>query len=124
MRLYQPVLFVGLGGTGCDVGAELERKLREEICGPDGNDFRKKPGMDAMLAYQLPSCLQFVYADMNQAELNKLPGRVVPGSEHYPAAALTAYYVSDLVPPVDSYPDLARNLRLSAKRETATWLPP
>jgi hypothetical protein len=124
MRLYQPVLFVGLGGTGCDVGAELERKLREEICGPDGNDFRKKPGMDAMLPYQLPSCLQFVYADMNQAELNKLPGRVVPGSEHFPAAALTAYYVSDLVPPVDSYPDLARNLRLQAKRETETWLPP
>jgi len=124
MRLYQPVLFVGLGGTGCDVGAELERKLREEICGPDGNDFRKKPGMDAMLPYQLPSCVQFVYADMNQAELNKLPGRVVPGSEHFPAAALTAYYVNDLVPPVDSYPDLARNLRLSAKRETAAWLPP
>ena len=24
MRLYQPVMFVGLGGTGCDVGAELE----------------------------------------------------------------------------------------------------
>ena len=124
MRIYQPVLFVGLGGAGCDVGAELERKLREEICGPDGNDFRKKPGMDAMLAYQLPSCVQFVYADMNQAELNKLPGRVVPGSEHFPAVAMTAHYVSDLVPPVDSYPSLARNLRLQAKRETAAWLPP
>jgi len=42
MKLYQPVLFVGLGGTGCDIGAELERRLREEICGPDGNDFRKR----------------------------------------------------------------------------------
>ena len=40
MKLYQPVMFVGLGGTGCDIGAELERRLREEICGPDGNDFR------------------------------------------------------------------------------------
>jgi hypothetical protein len=124
MRLYQPVLFVGLGGTGCDVGAELERKMREEICGPDGNDFRKKPGMEGMLPYQLPSCVQFVYADMNQAELDKLPSRVVPGSEHFPAVAMTAHYVNDLVPPVDSYPDLARNLRLSAKREIATWLPP
>jgi hypothetical protein len=123
MRLYQPVLFVGLGGTGCDVGAELERKMREEICGPDGNDFRRKPGMEAMRPYQLPSCIQFVYADMNQAELDKLPGRVVPGPEHFPAAARTAHYVSDLVPPVDSYPDLARNLRLRAEREITTWLP-
>jgi hypothetical protein len=124
MRLYQPVLFVGLGGAGCDVGAELERRLREEICGPDGNDLREKRGMEAMLPYQLPSCVQFVYADMNQAELDKLPGRVVPGSEHFPAAALTARYVRDLVPPVDSYPSLARNLRLLATRETAAWLPP
>ena len=40
-KIYQPVLFVGLGGTGCDIGAELERPLRQEICGPDGNDFRR-----------------------------------------------------------------------------------
>jgi hypothetical protein len=124
MRLYQPVLFVGLGGTGCDVGAELERKMREEICGPDGSDFRKKPGMEGMMRYQLPSCIQFVYADVNRAELERLPSRVVPGSEHYPAAQLTAHYISDLVSPEDSYPELARNLRLRAGRETSAWLPP
>jgi hypothetical protein len=124
MKLYQPVLFVGLGGTGCDVGAELERRMRDEICGPDGSDFRKRPGMDGMMRYQLPSCIQFVYADVNRSELEKLPSRVVPGSEHHRAAEMTAHYVSDLVPPVDSYPELARNLRLSAGRETATWLPP
>src|ERR1700722_2969871 len=118
MKLYQPVLFVGLGGTGCDVGAELERRLRDEICGPGGSDFRDKTGMDGMLRYQLPSCIQFVYADVNRAELEKLPSRVVPGSEHYPAAEMTAHYVGDLVPPVDSYPELARNLRLRAARET------
>ena len=84
LNLYQPVLFVGLGGTGCDIGAELERRLREEICGPDGQDFRKLRGNDSMLPYQLPSCIQFVYADMNQAELDRLPHRVVPGAEHEP----------------------------------------
>jgi len=26
MKLYQPVLFVGLGGTGCRIGAEVERR--------------------------------------------------------------------------------------------------
>jgi hypothetical protein len=124
MKLYQPVMFVGLGGTGCDVGAELERRMREEICGPDGNDFRRKRGRAGLLPYQLPSCLQFVYADMNQAELDRLPGRVVPGAEHERAAALTAHYVKNLVPQADSYPELARNLRLRAGQATEQWLPP
>jgi len=124
MKLYQPVLFVGLGGTGCDIGAELERRLREEICGPDGNDFRKKDNKDRMLAYQLPSCVQFVYADMNQAELDRLPRRVVPGAEHVPASALTAQYVNGLVPEIVSYPELAARLRLEAEEVVESWLPP
>jgi hypothetical protein len=124
MKLYQPVMFVGLGGTGCDVGAELERRMREEICGPDGNDFLRQRRGASLLPYQLPSCTQFVYADMNQAELDRLPRRVVPGSEYIPAAALTAHYVKDLVPQVDTYPELARNLRLEAARVTEGWLPP
>ncbi len=124
MKLYQPVLFVGLGGTGCDVGAELERQLREEICGPDGQDFRKQHNRDSMLPYQLPSCMQFVYADMNQAELDRLPRRVVPSAEHEPAVALTAHYVTGLVPDVVSYPELALQLRLQAESVVKGWLPP
>lgn len=124
MKLYQPVMFVGLGGTGCDIGAELERRMREEICGPDGNDFRRRRGRESMLPYQLPSCVQFVYADMNQAELDRLPRRVVPGPEHVPAVDLTARYANGLVPDVASYPELARNLRLEAERVVEGWLPP
>ncbi len=124
MRLYQPVLFVGLGGTGCDIGAELERRLREEICGPDGTEFRRGRSRAGMLPYQLPSCVQFVYADMNQADLDRMPRRVVPGSQHVPAAQQTAHYVRDLVPLVDSYPELAVNLRLEAARVVSPWLPP
>ena len=124
MKLYQPVMFVGLGGTGCDIGAELERRMREEICGPDGNDFRRRRGREGMLPYQLPSCVQFVYADMNQAELDRLPRRVVPGPEHIPVASLSASYANGLVPDVASYPELARNLRLEAERVVAGWLPP
>src|SRR5215469_6706868 len=124
MKFYQPVLFVGLGGTGCDIGAELERRLREEICGPDGNDFRKLRAKEGMLAYQLPSCVQFVYADMNQGELDRLPRRVVPGPEDIPASALTASYVTGLVPDVVSYPELAVHLRLAAESLVENWLPP
>src|SRR6516165_12176593 len=100
MRLYQPVMFVGLGGTGCDVGAELERRLREEICGPDGNDFLRRRRGVSMLPYQLPSCVQFVYADMNQAELDRLEASVVRTPEHIPAVPFTAQYVTGLVPNV------------------------
>ena len=39
MKIYQPMLFVGLGGTGGRIGAELERGLRRELCGPDGTNL-------------------------------------------------------------------------------------
>lgn len=123
MKIYQPILFVGLGGTGCLIGAELERRLREEICGPDGSEFKTKLREDA-LRYELPSCLQFVYADVNQADLDRLPGRVVPGPQHEPAALLTAHFVRDLVPRVDTYPEVARNLRMTAHEVVEPWLPP
>ncbi|MEO5878371.1 MAG: tubulin-like doman-containing protein [Streptosporangiaceae bacterium] len=122
MKLYQPVLFVGLGGTGCSIGAELERRLREEICGPDGSDFKKQ--REDALRYQLPDCVQFVYADVNQADLDRLPARVVPGPQHIPAAQMTAHYVRGLVPSVDTYPEVAMNLRLTAGRVVEQWLPP
>jgi hypothetical protein len=123
MKLYQPVLFVGLGGTGCDIGAVVEKRLREEICGADGGEFRRLRG-NSPLPYQLPSCVQFVYADMNQADLDRMPRRVVPGSQHVRAAQATARYSRDLVPMVDSYPQLALSLRLAAEQETKAWLPP
>ena len=121
-KIHQPVLFVGLGGAGCDIGAELERQLRIHICGPEGNDFRTRHGRDEMLPYQLPSCIQFVYADMNQADLDRLPARVVP-PDHYAAVRPTASYVRSLAPDVVSYPELAVRLRLRATTEVHSWLP-
>ncbi|WP_283135264.1 tubulin-like doman-containing protein [Rhizohabitans arisaemae] len=124
MKIYQPVLFIGLGGTGCLIGAELERRLREEWCGPDGTAFAKLRPQAGLLPYQLPSCVQFVYADVNQADLDQLPARVVPGPRHVPAVHQTAHYVRDLVPQVDTYPEVARNLRLSMDPYVEGWLPP
>ncbi|WP_017570364.1 tubulin-like doman-containing protein [Nocardiopsis halotolerans] len=124
MKLYQPLLYVGLGGTGCRIGSELERRMREELCGPDGTEFQQlRPGAD-LLPYQLPSCVQFVYADVNRGELDGLPERVVPGRRHFPAAERTAHYVRDLVPEVHTYPEAARSLRLSASDTVDHWLPP
>ncbi len=123
MKIYQPVLFVGLGGTGCLIGAELERRLRSELCGPDGTNLRELLNTENSLPYQLPSCLQFVYADLSEDEFTRLQRRVVPGEEHLPAAERTMHLVKDLVPRQDTYPEVARSLRLNAGG-AVEWLPP
>ncbi|HEV8559479.1 MAG TPA: tubulin-like doman-containing protein [Actinophytocola sp.] len=125
MQIYQPMLFVGLGGTGCRIGAELERRLREELCGPDGTALRERiPGNEQLLPYQLPSCLQFVYADLAEDEFSHIENRAVPDRSHLPAAERTYTMVRELVPPYDTYPEVARSLRLSAPAAIEDWLPP
>jgi len=124
MKIYQPMLYIGLGGTGCLIGAELERRMRTELCGPDGTDLQERmTGMD-FLPYQLPSCTQFVYADLNEAELSRLEQRVTPAGGHSQAAARTQHLVHGLVPRYDTYPEVARSLRTNAGPLTSEWLPP
>ena len=118
MKLYQPMLFVGLGGTGCQIGAELERRLREELCGPDGTDLQRKLLGSSMLPFQLPPFLQFVYADLNEAELLRAKKKVVPTEEYLRAATRTDHFVQKLVPRYRTYPEVARSLRANAYEET------
>ncbi|WFB06965.1 hypothetical protein LRS74_07815 [Streptomyces sp. LX-29] len=120
MKIYQPMLFVGLGGTGARIGAELERNLRRELCGPDGTalvDGGKRA------AFQLPDCLQFVYADFSEAELDRLPHLSARGPE---AAAFsrTSRAVHNLLPAYDNSPEVTRMLRIALHEEVAGWLPP
>ncbi|GLZ39074.1 tubulin-like doman-containing protein [Actinokineospora sp. NBRC 105648] len=124
MQIYQPMLFVGLGGTGCRIGAELERRLREELCGPDGGALRERMPGEQMLDYQLPGCLQFVYADLAEDEFSHVESRVVNDRAHLPAAERTYTMVRELVPPYDTYPEVARSLRLSSAAAVEDWLPP
>ena len=70
MKIFQPMLFVGLGGTGCLVGAELERRLRDELCGPDGELLHQRSADRGLRPYQLPSCVQFVYADFSEGDMS------------------------------------------------------
>src|SRR3712207_4168303 len=125
MRIYQPMLFIGLGGTGCKVGAELEKRLREELCGPDGT--RLLPDMQGrgFLPYQLPSCIQFVYADLSLHELQRVRREVVPGREHDQAAQKTMRLITDLVPAgLGNSADVAQSLRINLDEDTMGWLPP
>ncbi|MEU3691831.1 tubulin-like doman-containing protein [Streptomyces narbonensis] len=121
MKIYQPMLFVGLGGTGGRIGTELERSLRRELCGPDGTDLvdggRRMP-------FQLPDCLQFVYADFSEAELLKAPQFKAKGAEGA-AFARTSRMIRDLLPTdFDSSSEVTEMLRVSVPEETRLWLPP
>ncbi|GGN49402.1 hypothetical protein FHR83_008780 [Actinoplanes campanulatus] len=125
MHLYHPVMFVGLGGTGCRIGAELERRLREELCGPDGLKLHGPAfGLTELRPFELPSCLQFVYADLSEDELGQLRRRSVPNEAHSEVADRTAYYAYDLLPQFRSYPEVAKFLRVKAADFVRDWLPP
>ncbi|WP_432097862.1 tubulin-like doman-containing protein [Streptomyces sp. WAC 04229] len=123
MKIYQPMLFVGLGGTGCLIGAELETRLREALCGPDGTALFPVLRGRQLLPYQLPDCLQFVYADLNEAELNRLPHMRSEGSLKA-AYGRTARATYGLLPRFDSYPEVARSLRTNLPGPLCDWLPP
>ncbi|MDX2543091.1 tubulin-like doman-containing protein [Streptomyces sp. WI04-05B] len=120
MKIFQPMLFVGLGGTGGLVGAELERRLRAELCGPDGSALSRLSGN---APYQLPDCLQFVYADYSESDLMRLPQFNVDASLRA-AYSRTSRATHDLLPNFDSSPEVTKMLRASMRAEVAGWLPP
>ncbi|MCK9896901.1 tubulin-like doman-containing protein [Frankia sp. AgB32] len=127
LNIYQPLLYVGLGGTGCAIGTELERRLRQALCGPDGRAFAERMGVhgnSGYLPFQLPGCLQFVYADLNEAELDRIHGSTVPAPVHHQAAARNAHLVRGLVPRFQTYAQVAGNLRMTAGEFVQSWLPP
>ncbi|MEU7733754.1 tubulin-like doman-containing protein [Streptomyces griseus] len=119
MKIFQPMLFVGLGGTGGLVGAELERKLRVDLCGPDGTALQHIGGL---APYQLPDCLQFVYADFSESDLQRLPQFNVDSSLRA-AYARTSRATHNLLPNFDSSPEVTQMLRASLREEVAGWLP-
>ncbi|WP_405770861.1 tubulin-like doman-containing protein [Streptomyces sp. NBC_01538] len=121
MKIFQPMLFVGLGGTGGLVGAELERRLRAELCGPDGSALQGRLSGNA--PYQLPDCLQFVYADYSESDLMRLPQFNVDPSLRA-AFSRTSRATHDLLPNFDSSPEVTKMLRASMRGEVADWLPP
>lgn len=120
MKIYQPMLFVGLGGTGLLVGTELERRLRAELCGPDGTLIAKP---ERRAPFQLPDCVQFVYADFSENELNRLPHLTAPQTLRA-AYGRTARATHDLLPTLNSSSEVTQRLRVSMHEEVRDWLPP
>jgi hypothetical protein len=115
MKMYQPMMFVGIGGTGCEVGIELERRLREEFCGPDGRRLAALPQFSRLRPFELPSCVQLVYGDLAQGDMRKArtssPGDV---------SRANASFIDNLVPNFVSSTDVS----LALRKEAPDWLPP
>lgn len=117
-------MFIGLGGTGGKVGTELERWLRRNLRGADGESPVGRE-TSKYLAYELPACFQFVYADLDEQEAHELRRQAAPPTGDYSrAVAKTSHLATNLVPVQRSYPEVAQSLRIAADQQVRHWLPP
>ena len=71
--IRQRFLYVGIGGSGLDIGRELTDALTREVCGLDGRRLVEKGG--AFAGYkrnQLPKFIQSVYLDFSASALTEI----------------------------------------------------
>jgi hypothetical protein len=113
--IRQRVLYVGIGGSGLDLGIKLDEAMRREICGLDGRALMKKGGPFAgYRPNQLPSYVQSLYIDFAAESLEGVTRNIAGGN------SLAA---KNLIPTIDNYPALATDLRLGAS-DSVSWIPP
>ena len=119
MQIDHPIFVLSLGGTGGKFGAELERRLRQEICGPDGKKWIRETGLDRE-PHQLPSCFQFAYVDIDESDMK---GLTEAPSDLKVAYGRTRHTASDLLPALDSYSLVAQYLHTRAEEQVRHFLP-
>lgn len=115
--IRQRVLYVGIGGTGVDLGVQLHHALQSELCGPDGRDLLRVGGPFAGLpANQLPKFVQFLMIDFAQNALGEAEAAMQGGN-------VTA--ARSILPVLSNYPAVAMDLRMSANSSGCVkdWIP-
>lgn len=110
--IKQRILYVGIGGSGIDLGIELDSALKREICGLDGNALAQK-GMPYK-TNELPPFVQQVYIDFAAAAVAGVARQLV-GSN--------ARTITNIIPPIQNYAGVANALRLHNINEVQSWLP-
>lgn len=110
--IKQRILYVGIGGSGIDLGIELDSALKREICGLDGNALAQR-GMPYK-TNELPPFVQQVYIDFAAAALKSVANRL-EGSN--------ARTITNIIPPYSNYAAVAASLRMKNLVEIAPWLP-
>ena len=79
--IRQRILYVGIGGSGLDLGIKLDEALRREICGLDGRALLRKAGPFASLKpNQLPNFVQSLYIDFASESLEAVTSSISGGN--------------------------------------------
>jgi hypothetical protein len=123
MKIYQRMLYVGLGGTGLKIGMQLEQRLRAELCGADGEALTRRAEFSHLQPYELPAFLQFVYADYDEGAMQEAMRASERLTKSPGAARNTSVYISNMTPPANSYARVAESLRTNAPDAVREWLP-
>ncbi|MET0602382.1 MAG: tubulin-like doman-containing protein [Baekduia sp.] len=122
MKTYQRLLYVGLGGTGLNIGMQLEQALRTELCGSNGRALIDELEIQGLEPYQLPRCIQFVYFDFDEAD--RSAARQASSALASPSAAeANSQVIANISPPQDSYAKVAESLRIDGPAAVRRWLP-
>jgi len=112
--IRQRVLYVGIGGTGLDLGVHLHEALQREICGPDGRALNRVGTFANLEPNQLPKFVQNLLIDFNVTALNSAV-RAMPGGN------VTA--AQSIQPALDNFPAAATQLRMKQPGTVKSWLP-
>jgi hypothetical protein len=119
------MVYVGVGGTGLDIGRSLEQMLRDEITGPDGRRLIARGGSFGNFEpKQLPGFIQSLYLDFSEQEIVSLQNELGQGSGD--VAAKTATFIRSLSNAGHASSDVTNLLRSSttAAPIVESWLPP
>ena len=125
MSFAARMVYVGVGGTGLEIGRSLEQLLRDEITGPDGRRLKARGGsFEEFMPFQLPGFVQSLYLDFSEQEIVTLQNELAEGSGD--VAAKTATFIRSLSNAGHASSDVTNLLRSSttAAPIVESWLPP
>jgi len=114
--IRQRFLYIGIGGSGLDIGRELSDAMTKEICGLDGRRLVARGGPFAGFDRgQLPGFIQSLYLDFSSSALDEI-------KTHLQGKNATA--VTNILPPFNSYIEACRYLKNNTVPGVDDWIPP
>ena len=113
--IRQRILYVGIGGSGLDIGRELVGALTKEVCGLDERRLKDRGGAFAGFERgQLPKFIQSVYLDFSQAALDEI-------KTHLRGKNATAIHT--ILPPFGSSKEAEMFLKNQKVPQVHEWIP-
>jgi len=109
--IKQRILYVGIGGSGLDLGIQFDAALKRELCGLDGNALRDQH----LPPNTLPAYVQQVYIDLAANAVNEVTEKI--GGENVRT-------VTGVIPSIASFSNCATSLRGRSGDLVDAWLPP